>query len=197
MRSARTLLLAVVLSAGVIALAPSRPMAAAPNTNGISGAMPAYYDHTLFNINFMQLTTAEATLQAKNSQLNVIWQSDPGLPGGQPFISVIDAIPGDGMNPLWEECQITFNAGHTPRQFFSDDEVHAAEASGEITVTDTHELYRCSVIGKTIVTGRATSRVGGASASAVGGAAAAAGSGAVAPPSGIVATWGAIKRAYR
>src|SRR5437016_12836350 len=110
--------------------------------------MPAFYDHQLFTINFKQLAVSGATLQVKNSQLNIIWQSDPGLPGGQPFISVINAIPADGMNPLWVECQITVNPGHTPHQFFSDNEVQAAQQSGEITVTNTHELYRCSVIGQ-------------------------------------------------
>jgi hypothetical protein len=72
------------------------------------------------------------------------------LPGGQPFISVIDAVPGDGMNPVWQEVQITFNSGFTPRQLYSDDEVLAA-ASGlnpEITLTFTDEVYKCPVIGK-------------------------------------------------
>src|SRR5437879_13787048 len=31
------------------------------------------------------------------------------LPGGQSFVSVIDAIQGDGFNPLWLEAQITFD----------------------------------------------------------------------------------------
>jgi hypothetical protein len=159
-------------------------MAAAPNTNGVSGAMPAYYDHTLFAINFMQLVTSGATLQTLNPQTNIIWQSDPGLPGGQPFISVINAIPADGMNPLWVECQITFNPGHTPRQFFSDDEVNTAAANGEITVTNTHEIYRCSVIGKPgIVTSSASGRSARAATSAA--------------PTGGWTSWGAIKQAYR
>jgi hypothetical protein len=172
-------------------------MAGPPNTNGITGAMPAYYDSMLFAINFKQLVTSGATLQTHNHQTNIIWQSDPGLPGGRPFISVINAIPADGMNPLWVECQITFNPGHTPRQFFSDDEVNAAAASGEITVTDTHEIYRCSVIGKPgIVTTSARTTVAGvpvrsASAGAAGGAAPGAASGET-PTS-----WGAVKKAYR
>ena len=41
----------------------------------------AYYDHDLFTINFKELSVAEATLLAKNSQQNFIHQSDPGLPG--------------------------------------------------------------------------------------------------------------------
>ena len=116
------------------------------NTQGIGGSMPAYYDHQLFTINFSLLSSSQ-TLLAKNGQFNFIYQSDPGLPGGKPFISVIDAVPGDGMNPLWNEVQIAFTAGHTPRQLFSDDEIAAAKASGEITLTPTDEMYRCSVIG--------------------------------------------------
>jgi hypothetical protein len=65
------------------------------------------------------------------------------------FISVLDAIQGDGFNPLWREVQITFNGGFTPRQLFSDTEILAAAAGSnpEITLTTTDELYRCSVIG--------------------------------------------------
>jgi hypothetical protein len=73
--------------------------------------------------------------------------SDEGLPGGEPFLSVIDAIQGDGFNPLWLEIQVHFTAGHTPRQLTSDTEIEEAVANGEITLEPTDEVYRCSVIG--------------------------------------------------
>ena len=73
--------------------------------------------------------------------------SDAGLPGGQLFISVLDAIQGESFNPLWLEVQINFKTGHTARQLFSDDEVAEAFAAGEITLSVTDELYRCSVVG--------------------------------------------------
>ena len=63
------------------------------------------------------------------------------------FVSVLDAIQGDGFNPIWEEVQITFNPGVTPVQLTSDTDVLAAEAAGQITLTDTEEFYRCSVVG--------------------------------------------------
>ena len=118
------------------------------SSNGTASSIPAYYDHTLFTIHFVEFSaTAEQSLLKHNQSLNFIYQSDPGLPGGQPFISVIDAVPGDGFNPVWEEVQIAFTAGHTPRQLFSDDEITAAEASGEITLTHTGEVYWCPVVG--------------------------------------------------
>jgi hypothetical protein len=121
---------------------------AAGSLNGAAGAMPAYYDGELFTINFMELPPGgESANQQQNSAINFIYMSDAGLPGGEPFISVIDAIPGDGFNPLWEEVQITFNAGFTPHQFVSDEDILDAAAAGEITLTDTGELYRCSVVG--------------------------------------------------
>ncbi|TMQ60508.1 MAG: hypothetical protein E6K72_00580 [Candidatus Eisenbacteria bacterium] len=182
-RLAMLVLAACVLIGGAAALAPERAAWAAGSPNGVAGSMPAYYDHVLFTINFKQLSAAEATLLAKNSQQNVIYQSDPGLPGGQPFVSVIDAVPADGMNPLWAEVQIAFTAGHTPRQLFSDDEIAAAAASGEITLTATNEMYRCSVIGKP---GAPTSsRIVGN------------GSSPTPARSTHGATWGAIKKAYR
>src|SRR2546427_7869293 len=122
--------------------------ALAGNENGSAGEMPAYYDHQLFTINFKELPSgAEEATQQHNGSINVIFMSDAGLPGGQPFISVLDAIQGDGFNALWEEVQIAFTAGHTPRQLLSDNDVLAAAAAGEITLTVTGELYRCSVVG--------------------------------------------------
>jgi hypothetical protein len=46
--------------------------------------------------------------------------------------------------------QIVFNAGFTPRQLFSDDQISAA-ASGahpEITLDTTNEVYWCPVVGQ-------------------------------------------------
>jgi len=139
----------ILISLSVAALGFSlNGTARAQTEHGSFTEMPAYYDGTLFTINFTELPAGgESANLKKNSSINTIYQSDPGLPGGQPFISVLDAIQGDGFNPLWEEVQITFTAGHTPRQLFSDNEVLAAAASGEITLTITGELYTCSVVG--------------------------------------------------
>ena len=118
------------------------------SANGSASSIPAYYDHELFSIHFVEFSpTAEKALLQHNKSLNFIYQSDPGLPGGLPFISVIDAVPGDGFNPIWEEVQITFMQGVTPRQLFSDDEIAAAVANGEITLTLTGEVYWCPVVG--------------------------------------------------
>ena len=120
----------------------------AASTKGLASAIPAYYDHDLLTILFVEFSpAAEKALLQHNQSLNFIYQSDPGLPGGQPFLSVIDAIPGDGFNPIWEEVQISFTAGHTPRQLFSDTEVEAAFDAGEITLTFTGEVYWCPVVG--------------------------------------------------
>jgi len=141
----RTAIIALVL-VGLMLLA-STAFGASHSLNGVAGAMPAYYDAHLLKINFKLLPErAQTALHTHNSQFNIVYQSDPGLPGGAPFIQVLDAVPGDGFNPIWEEWQITFTEGHTPRQLYSDTEVLAAAASGEITLTDTDEMYRCSVI---------------------------------------------------
>jgi len=123
--------------------------AQAGSGSGSASAIPAYYDGKLFKIQFVEFSaTAEKTLLQHNNSLNFIYESDHGLPGGAPFISVIDAIPGDGFNPIWEEVQIAFTAGHTPRQLFSDNEVEDAFNAGEITLTFTGEVYWCPVVGQ-------------------------------------------------
>ena len=121
----------------------------AASSNGSASAIPAYYDGEIFTIQFVEFSPqAEKSLLQHNQSLNFIFQSDPGLPGGAPFISVIDAIPGDGFNPIWEEIQITFTPGHTPRQLFSDNEIAAAVDAGEITLELTGEVYWCPVVGQ-------------------------------------------------
>jgi len=139
----------ILASLSALALALSlNGSALAASDNGSAGDMPAFYDGELLTINFMELPSGgeQANIQ-RNGSINTIYMSDPGLPGGQPFVSVLDAIQGDGFNPLWEEVQIAFTAGHTPRQLLSDNDVLAAAAAGEITLTVTGELYRCSVVG--------------------------------------------------
>ena len=137
------------LIAGMILMVAVGAGAQAQTLRGSASQIPAYYDHNLLTIQFVEFSpAAEKSLLQHNNSLNFIYQSDPGLPGGQPFISVIDAIPGDGFNPIWEEVQIAFTAGNTPRQLFSDTEVEAAFNAGEITLTFTGEVYWCPVVGK-------------------------------------------------
>ena len=116
----------------------------ADSDNG--GAMQAYYDGQLFTINFKELSSnAEEALIAHNGSINFIYMSDQAVDLGFNFISVIDAIQGDGFNPLWVEVQITFNVA--PYQLLSDDDITDAVGAGDITLTTTDEVYRCSVIG--------------------------------------------------
>ncbi len=132
----------------VAALALGFITSARAATAGTASQIQAYYDAKLFTIQFVEFSpAAEQSLLQHNGSLNFIYQSDPGLPGGLPFISVIDAIPTDGFNPVWEEVQITFTKGNTPRQLFSDDEVAAASDAGEITLAFTGEVYWCPVVG--------------------------------------------------
>ena len=139
----KTVLLILLQCCALLSL-PAR--GASPN--GSAGQMPAYYDHQLFTINFMELPSGgENAVLQNNPSIHIIFMSDAGLPGGQLFISVLDAIQGESFNPLWLEVQINFKTGHTARQLFSDDEVAEAFAAGEITLSVTDELYRCSVVG--------------------------------------------------
>jgi len=117
--------------------------AAAGSTNGVAGSMPTYYDGQLFTINFKLL---KPDLH-KNPSFNTIYQCDACEGQGLTFVSVLDAIQGDGFNPIWEEVQITFNPGNPVQQFTSDTDILAAAAQGKITLTDTEEFYRCSVVG--------------------------------------------------
>jgi len=134
----------------VAALALLEGVATAGSMNGRAGTMPSFYDDTLFTINFKELPPGgEAATLSQNMSINTIYMCDAcegALPGGQSFVSVIDAIQGDGVNPLWLEVQITFDT-IAPQQFGSDEEILEAADAGEITLTPTTEVYRCSVVG--------------------------------------------------
>jgi hypothetical protein len=126
----------------------SQPALATGSPNGAAGQRPAYYEGDLFTVN-MKEVPASASIIAKNQSLNEIYASND-LDEEQDFISVIDAIQGEGFNPLWHQNLIVFNAGFTPHQFVSEEEVLAAAAGAnpEITIVETDEVYRCSVVGR-------------------------------------------------
>jgi hypothetical protein len=133
-------------------MAPKTAQSATPtaaSTNGAASQRPAFYDGDLFTVNMMELPEgASAATIAHNGSINEIYASND-LDDEQDFFSVIDAIQGDGFNPLWRQNLIVFNQGFTPRQFTSDEAVLAAAAgpNPEITIVPTDEVYRCSVVG--------------------------------------------------
>src|SRR5262245_46537324 len=129
---------------------PSSGSASLNNSmHGAAGQMPAFYDDVLFTVNMKEMSDEASESLAKNPSLNEIYTTED-LDEEQEFIPVIDAIQGDGFNPLWEQFLIVFNPGFTPHQFTNEDDIDAA-AEGpnpEITLVDTHEVYRCSVVGR-------------------------------------------------
>jgi hypothetical protein len=116
--------------------------------HGAAGQMPAYYDGELFTVNMFEVPASDPLIE-RNPSINIIFASND-LDEEQDFAPVLDAIQGDGFNPLWLQVLIEFNPGFAPHQFFSDVEIEAA-ASGpdpEITLVVTDEVYRCSVVGR-------------------------------------------------
>jgi len=155
MQSVLVMAVLVISSCSKTSLTESRPQsivsatnAAASSENGRENARPVYYDGKLVTVNMVELSDdAAEKIIANNTNANIIYASND-LDEPQDFNSVINAIPTDGFNPLWLQKLIVFNPGFTPHQFFSDDEVVDA-ASGpnpEITLVNTGEIYRCSVI---------------------------------------------------
>jgi len=122
---------------------------ATSNPNGVGGTTPAFYDDELFTINLMMLPPGgESATIAHNGSINTIYQSDGCHPGGHDFVNVLDAIQGDGFNPLWREVQVVFNNPAACKQFTSDNDILAAAAAHMVSLQTTSDLYRCSVIGK-------------------------------------------------
>ena len=104
----------------VVPLFAGQALAGAGKTTHI----PAFYDGNQVTINIFELPSSE-TLLASNKSLNTIYVTND-LDEEQDFAPVIDAIHGDGFNPLWHQVLIVFNAGFAPHQFMSEEEVLAA-----------------------------------------------------------------------
>jgi hypothetical protein len=130
----------VVALAGGAAFAQGSP-------NGASSQRPVFYEGQQVTVNMFEVPASDPLL-AHNKGVNTIYASND-LDEKQDFLSVIDAIQGEGFNPLWHQVLIVFNAGFTPHQFTSEDEVLAAAAGAdpEITLVSTDEVYRCSIVG--------------------------------------------------
>jgi hypothetical protein len=122
-------------------------VASAGNTKGAAGEIPAFFNGKSVTINVKQLSdTAAASIIAHNKNLNIIYVTND-LDEKQDFTPVINAVPGQGFNALWLQVQISFNPGVTPHQFTSEADILAAAKAGQITLVNTGEVYRDSVVG--------------------------------------------------
>jgi hypothetical protein len=130
-----------------VALTGGAAFAAGGSPNGAASQRPVFYEGRQVTVNMFEVPSSE-TLLDHNKSTNTIYASND-LDDEQDFLSVIDAIQGEGMNPLWHQVLIVFNDGFTPHQFTSEDEVLAAAAGAdpEITLVPTDEVYRCSIVG--------------------------------------------------
>jgi hypothetical protein len=121
-------------------------LAAPGNTNGAAGEIPAFFNGQLVTINVKELPdNAEAFALLKNPRVRTIYVTND-LDDPQEFHPVINAIPGQNFNALWHQVQISFT-GSTPHQFTSEADILAAAAAHQITLIDTGEVYRDSVVG--------------------------------------------------
>ena len=129
-----------------VALTGGAAFAAGGSPNGAASQRPVFYEGKQVTVNMFEVPSSE-TLLDHNKSTNTIYASND-LDDEEDFLSVIDAIQGEGMNPLWHQVLIVFNDGFTPHQFTSEDDVLAAAAGAnpEITLVPTDEVYRCSIV---------------------------------------------------
>lgn len=126
---------------------PAPSLASHGNPNGAAGEIPAFFDGRPVTINVKELSdTASASVIAHNKSLKIIYVTND-LDEEQDFTPVINAVPGQNFNALWLQVEISFNPGVTPYQFTSEADILAAAEGGQITLTNTGEVYRDSVVG--------------------------------------------------
>ena len=117
------------------------------NDNGAAGQIPAVFNGKPVTINVNQLSdSAAASILANNPRLQTIFVTND-LDEPQTFAPVLSAVPGQNFNALWDQVLIQFNPGVTPHQFTSEADILAAAKAGQITLINTGEVYRDSVVG--------------------------------------------------
>lgn len=129
---------------------PSLPLATQGNTNkdseGAATQIPAFFDGNSVTINVLQLSdNAAASILANNPRIQTIFVTND-LDKPQTFAPVLSAVPGQNFNGLWDQVLIQFNPGVTPHQFTSQADILAAAKAGQITLVNTGEVYRDSVV---------------------------------------------------
>ena len=141
---------AAALSTGSSAQ-PALPLATQATTNkdseGAATQIPALFNGQSVTINVLQLSdNAAASILANNPRLQTIFVTND-LDEPQAFAPVLSAVPGQNFNALWDQVLIQFNPGVTPHQFTSEADILAAANAGQITLINTGEVYRDSVVG--------------------------------------------------
>jgi hypothetical protein len=131
--------------------APTALVATQATTNkdseGAATQIPAFFNGQSVTINVVQLSdNAAASILANNPRLQTIFVTND-LDEPQTFAPVLSAVPGQNFNALWDQVLIQFNPGVTPHQFTSEADILAAAKAGQITLIDTGEVYRDSVVG--------------------------------------------------
>jgi len=116
------------------------------DSEGAATQIPAFFNGQSVTINVLQLSDkAAASILANNPRLQTIFVTND-LDQPQTFAPVLSAVPGQNFNGLWDQVLITFSPGVTPHQFTSVADILAAAQAGQITLTNTGEIYRDSVV---------------------------------------------------
>ena len=117
------------------------------DSEGAATQIPAFFNGQSVTINVVQLSdNAAASILANNPRLQTIFVTND-LDDPQTFAPVLSAVPGQNFNALWDQVLIQFNPGVTPHQFTSEADILAAAKAGQITLVNTGEVYRDSVVG--------------------------------------------------
>jgi hypothetical protein len=119
---------------------------ATKDSEGAATQIPAFFNGQKVTINVLQKSDqSAASLLAHNKQLQIIFVTND-LDDPQTFAPVLSAVPGQNFNGNWDQVRIEFNPGVTPHQFTSEADILAAAKAGQITLVDTGEVYRDSVV---------------------------------------------------
>jgi hypothetical protein len=137
------------VAGGIAPVTPAMAAAQASTPKDSEGAatqIPAFFDGQSVTINVLQKSDqSAASVSANNPNLQTIFVTND-LDDPQQFAPVLSAVPGQNFNGNWLQVRIQFNT-IAPKQFTSVADIMAAANKGQITLINTGEVYRDSVVG--------------------------------------------------
>jgi hypothetical protein len=134
------------VSSAQAALSHANQATTTKDSEGAATQIPAFFNGQSVTINVVQLSDkAAASILANNPRVQTIFVTND-LDQPQAFAPVLSAVPGQNFNALWDQVLIKFNPGVTPHQFTSEADILAAAKAGQITLVNTGEVYRDSVV---------------------------------------------------
>ena len=145
---------ALLLAAGVTALAGGNNMGMGPSSSISRPAFHGYYDG--HKVTYL---STDVSSKAQAAAMHINYSAKIGKVKGSPEIylvigtaahgqlAVFGSEPGEpSYSPLWDETDLTWKAGATPALIKSDTQINQLEKKGVLTEKSANVVLNCPIV---------------------------------------------------